>query len=50
MLNGTLELRHLLNGGLLTFEALEMKKLTILQAVDLLPQDLILSMQLPDLF
>lgn len=50
MLYGALELRHLLDGGLLAFEALKMKKLAILHAVYLLTQNLILSVQLPDLF
>jgi hypothetical protein len=49
MLYGALELIHLLDGGLLAFESLEMKKFAILHAVYLLPQNLILSVQLPDL-
>jgi hypothetical protein len=49
MLYGALELIHLLDGGLLAFEALEMKKFAVLHAVYLLPQHLILSVQLPDL-
>ena len=47
MLYGALELIHLLDGGLLAFEALEMKKFAILHPVYLLPQHLILSVQLP---
>ena len=50
MLYGALELIHLLDGGLFAFEALEMKKFAILHPVYLLPQHLILSVQLPDLF
>ena len=50
MLYGALELIHFLDGGLLAFEALEMEKFAILHPVYLLPQNLILCVQLPDLF